>query len=135
MLVVVVGLVALLPILAALQYRWIGQLSDGEVDRLRSNLQTSADLFGQAVNHEIFPAQFAFRVSFTGSLEQISRELSLNYQYWASHTSRPDIIENIYWINYDNDLNLHLYRFEPADGKLSEEAWPTELLGWKTYFI
>ena len=135
MLAVVVGLLALLPILAALQYRWIGQLSNGEVDRLRSNMQTSAELFGQAVNQEIFPAQFAFRVSFTGSLEQISRELSLNYQYWASRVSRPDLIENIYWIDYDRARNLLLYKFEPADGLLTEEPWPDELKGWKQYFI
>ncbi len=135
MLVVVVGLVALLPLLATLQYRWIGQLSNGEVERLRSNLQTSAELFEKAVNHEIFPAQFAFRVSFTGSIDQIARELSLNYQYWASHASRPDLIDNIYWIDYDDNLVLHLFKFEPAAGTLEEEAWPAELLGWKNYFI
>ncbi len=135
MLLVIIGLIALLPILAFLQYRWIGQLSDNEVERLRSNLQTSADLFSEAVNQEISPAQFAFRVSFTGSLEQISRELSLNYQYWSSRVARPDLIEQIYWVDYDDNQELSLYRFEPADGKLDMEPWPPHLAGWKAYFI
>ena len=135
MLWVIIGLLALLPILAALQYHWIGQLTNNEVERLRTNLQTSADNFGHAVNREFFPAQFAFRVSFTGSLEQISRELSLNYQYWSSRVSRPDLIENIYWIDYGTDQTLELYRFEPAEGVLIEQPWPADLMGWKEYFI
>ena len=135
MLAVVVSLVALLPVLATLQYRWIGQLSDNEVDRLRANLESSAGLFGRAINQEFFPAHFAFRVSFTGSLDQIARELSLNYQYWTSIVSRPDLIEDIYWIEYDLDENLRLYKFEPAYGTLSEQAWPQSLLGWKKYLI
>ena len=118
MLLVIIGLIALLPILAFLQYHWIGQLSNNEVERLRTNLQTSADLFSEAVNQEISPAQFAFRVSFTGSLEQIARELSLNYQYWSSRVARPDLIEQIYWVDYDENQELSLYRFEPADGQL-----------------
>ena len=135
MLIVVIGLVALLPVLASLQYKWIGQLSDNEVDRLRNNLQSSAELFSQALNQEIFPAQFAFRVSFTGSLDDIARELSLNYQYWSSRVSRPDLIENIYWINYDEGLNLDIYHFDPAAGDLVEQAWPEELMGWQKYLI
>ena len=135
MLMVVIGLVALLPILATLQYRWIGQLSEGEVDRLRTNLQSSAYLFGRAVNQEITRAPFAFRVSFTGSLDQISRELSLNYQYWSSRVSRPDLIENIYWIDYDENQDLRLFRFEPAHGALEEEAWPADLIEWKDFLI
>ncbi|MFK7848775.1 MAG: sensor histidine kinase [Rhodothermales bacterium] len=135
MLMVVIGLVALLPILATLQYRWIGQLSNGEVERLRTNLQTSAELFGRAVNNELSPAQFAFRVSFTGSLDQISRELSLNYQYWASRVSRPNLIDHIYWIDYDADQNLQLHEFDPADGNLTTKEWPDELMGWKQYFL
>ncbi len=132
---VVICLLALLPILAALQYHWIGQLSNSEVDRLRTNLQTSVDNFGHAINHELFPAQFAFRVSFTGSLDQIARELSLNYQYWASRVSRPDLIENIYWVDYDENRHLQLYLFEPAEGILVNKPWPDDLLGWKNYFI
>lgn len=135
MLLVIIGLIALLPILAFLQYHWIGQLSNNEVERLRSNLQTSADLFSEAVNQEISPAQFAFRVSFTGSLEQISRELSLNYQYWSSRVARPDLIEQIYWVDYDENQELSLYRFEPADGQLVIQPWPEYLSGWKSYFI
>lgn len=135
MLVVIVGLVALLPVLAALQYRWIGQLNDNEVERLRVNLESSAELFGRAINQEFFPANFAFRVSFTGSRDQIARELSLNYQYWTSRVSRPDLIDDIYWIEYDLDENLRLYKFEPAYGVLNEQPWPESLLGWRDYLV
>lgn len=135
MLVVVIGLVTLLPILAALQFQWIGQLNDAEVDQLRANLQSSANLYAQALDHEIWPAQFAFRVSFTGSVDQIARELSLNYQYWSARVSRPDLVEDIYWIDYADDEHLRLYKFYPSSGILKHKEWPEDLLDWKRYFI
>ena len=134
-LLIVVGLVMLLPILAALQYRWIGQISTAEVDRIRANLETNTRQFGRAVSNEISPAQWAFRVSFTRSLDDIERELRLNYQFWDSRATHPDLIESIYWVDYDSNQDLRLFLFDPATGSLRQQPWPNELLGWRDYFL
>ena len=132
---VITGLVVLLPFLAALQYHWLGQLSSSEVDRKRSSLQTSAIQFGHAINNEIYPAQWAFRVSFTHSLDEISRQLRSGYLTWYSRTSHPDIIESVYWVDYDAERDLQLFEFDTASGALSPTPWPEHLSGWHTYFI
>ena len=75
---VLTGLVVLLPFLATLQYHWLGQLSSSEVERKRSSLQASARQFGHALNNEIYPAQWTFRVSFTQSLDEIARLLGVS---------------------------------------------------------
>ena len=134
-LLVVIGLVALLPILATLQFRWIGQISVGEVERMRENLDRSAHHFDHAVNDEIFPAQYAFRVSFTQSLEDIARELRRNYQYWTSRVEHPDLIEAIYWVDFDAQKQLRLHAFDPASGSLVQQPWPSDLEGWNSYFL
>lgn len=135
MLLAVIGLVALLPILAYLQYNWIGKLSESEVTRMRSTLQTSAQQLGQAIDHEIYPAQWAFRVSFTRSIDEVERQLRRNYRNWASRSTRPELIENIYWVDYDDQHKLRLHRFDTVLGELQEEPWPEDLGNWRTFFI
>ena len=132
---VITGLVVLLPFLAALQYYWLGQLSSSEVDRKRSSLQTSALLFDHALDNEIYPAQWTFRISFTHSLDEIARQLRSGHIIWNSRTSHPAIIESIYWVDYDTNRDLHLYKFNPDSGTLSPTPWPEDLSGWNTYFI
>ena len=135
MLLAVIGLVALLPVLALLQYNWIGKLSESEVNRMRATLQTSAQQLGQAIDHEIYPAQWAFRVSFTRSLDEVERQLRRNYRNWASRSTRPELIENIYWVDYDVQHQLRLHRFDIDQGILIEESWPDDLGNWRTFFI
>jgi hypothetical protein len=57
MLLLVIGLVALLPVLAFMQYQWIGQLSASEAGQMRSNLSTSAHHFSVAFDRELDRAQ------------------------------------------------------------------------------
>ena len=135
LLLVIAGLVILLPFLAALQYQWLGQLSSSELDRKRSSLQTSARQFGYAINNEIYPAQWSFRVSFTHSLEEISRQLRTGHALWSSRTSKPELIESIYWVEYAPDRSLQLFSFDTSTGELSPTPWPADLDGWRTYFI
>ena len=135
MFLAITGLVVLLPFLATLQYRWLGQLSSSEVTRLRASLQTSARHFGRSIDHEIYPVQWAFRVSFTQSLDEIARQLRTGYSIWSVRTNQPELIESIYWVDYDNDRRLNLFRFDPHSGELSQIPWPSDLEGWRTYFI
>ena len=43
----------LLPILAMLQYHWLGQVSEGATERLRGSLQSSANAFRHDFNREL----------------------------------------------------------------------------------
>lgn len=132
---VLTGLVVLLPFLAVLQYQWLGQLSSSEVDRKQSSLQTSARQFNHALNNEIYPAQWAFRVSFTQSLEEIARQLRAGHALWKARASRPELVESIFWVDYDQNQTLRLFSFDTSTGELSQIDWPTDLEDWRTYFI
>jgi signal transduction histidine kinase len=54
--------VALLGILATLQYRWLGEVSDAERDRLRASLRTRASDFSRAFDREITHLYVAFHL-------------------------------------------------------------------------
>jgi hypothetical protein len=62
MLLLVATLVALLALLATLQYRWLGQVSQGERERMQASLRAGATRFGQDFNREITRAFLNFQL-------------------------------------------------------------------------
>ena len=53
MLLLAATLLVLLPLLAVLQYRWLGEVSAGERERMQTNLRTSADRFCADFDREL----------------------------------------------------------------------------------
>lgn len=60
--VLMVGLTAVLLLLAGLQYRWIGEISEADRDRLRRGLDVAAEQFRRDFNRELAGAASAFRL-------------------------------------------------------------------------
>src|SRR5678816_2032686 len=52
-LILVAALLLLLPALAFLQYKWLGQVSQAERDRMKSNLHASAVQFAEDFDREL----------------------------------------------------------------------------------
>jgi signal transduction histidine kinase len=98
-----VALLLALPILAVLQYRWIGQISQGELERLQARLKADT-------------AQFA---------EQLDAELQRVYN--TLQTSEPaaadlKLVRDLYWANGPN-----LYVFDRTRRAFQPTAWPPQL--------
>ena len=62
MFVLAAVLAILLGVLAVLQYRWVGQLSADERDRIKDHLKDSADEFAEDFNRELTRAFFWLQV-------------------------------------------------------------------------
>ncbi|MDZ4700306.1 MAG: HAMP domain-containing sensor histidine kinase [Rhodothermales bacterium] len=135
MLLMVLSMAVLLPGLAFMQFRWIGQLSDSELERMRANLNTSAEYFHDAFDREISPLRWLFRVSLTGSTEEVANQLALNYRHWERMTEHPRLIERIYWIDYPSRHAVRLQELDRATGVLREIPWPDSLLSWRDYIV
>src|ERR1700730_12836524 len=83
--VVLVGLCATLGVI---QYRWIGEVSLAEHDRLRGSLQASLQRVSEDFDAEIRSACSALSTeSSTPDAEERERELALQYARWRT-TSR-----------------------------------------------
>ncbi|HEY9431865.1 MAG TPA: hypothetical protein VI260_10430, partial [Blastocatellia bacterium] len=59
-LIVVTALLLLLPLLAALQYRWLGQVSEGEREYIKANLRATAERFSRDFDQELTRLYLAF---------------------------------------------------------------------------
>ena len=57
------ALLVLLPTLAVLQYRWVGQVSEADRDRMQTHLGNAALQFREALDGEIARAFISLQVS------------------------------------------------------------------------
>ena len=62
MFVVAAALLGLIVLLATLQYRWLGRISDAERERMKATLNTRASAFAQDFDSELTRAYLLFQV-------------------------------------------------------------------------
>src|SRR5687768_11899487 len=94
----VVGLLALLGVLAVLQYVWLGQISDAEKDRLTRRLQMDTQRFGEDFNREIQGAYFNFQSDESLWEKKDWGQFNERYDFWREKTAYPKLIKDFYFL-------------------------------------
>ncbi|MDP1571343.1 MAG: HAMP domain-containing sensor histidine kinase [Vicinamibacterales bacterium] len=90
------AVLVLVPLLAVLQYRWLGQLSEGEHERMQRTLSTAAQQFAVEVDGELSKALSALQVD-AATLEREAWDVvAQRYDTWAASAITPDIVERVY---------------------------------------
>ena len=69
-------LVALLPVLALLQYRWIGAVSDGEQTRMQQTLNAGVMRFVEDINRPLERAHNTFLMGGVPATETLAAHLT-----------------------------------------------------------
>ena len=126
-------LVVLLPVLAFMQYRWVGQVSEGERERMQRNLQTAADQFRRSFDGEIFNATQALQIGAATARDGSSDRYSENYSSWFSNTDHPQIIADIFLVD-GADGHLRLRRWNTSTHVFELSLWPDLLDRWRPQF-
>jgi len=98
--VILVALVMLLlvPLLAYLQWRWIGQLSEGELERTQNNIRMAALHFSIDISNELMSAVRGFGVRSAESEEHLAADLLYQLDRWQARAAHPGIVGDIYLI-------------------------------------
>ena len=94
-LIVVIG--ALLPVLAALQYHWLGEISRLEQQHMRANLQSAARRFSFDFDAQLATLYQALHVP-TTKLENRAGSMASDYQKWAQSFPYPELVKAVYWV-------------------------------------
>ncbi len=125
-----VGAMALLlGVLAVLQYRWVGQLSTDERERLRSHADTQAENLTDDFNRELTRAFFWLQFGAEQRRDVPLESEVERYARWYSAAPRPEIVKTIYRLtepaSEQGEWTVERFAREPA--RLEAVAWPAEL--------
>src|SRR4051794_2390249 len=125
----VAAMALLLGVLGVLQYRWVGQLSTDERERLRSHADTQAenltDDFNRELTRAFFWLQFGPELRRDAPLEaEVDR-----YARWYSAAPRPELVKTIYRLTEPTTPSgaWVVERFSRDPARLEVVSWPAEL--------
>lgn len=130
-LILVAVLLALLPVLAFLQYHWLGQVSQAERERMQSNLSMAISRFRQDFDREIARVFLHFQAEGVFSREEIEARYGAKLADWKSKSPNPRLIRELFWIDGERLSQLSISRFDLSSGKLSPTSWPDEFASWR----
>src|ERR1044071_626028 len=95
MLILVAALIALLPLLAVLQFRWLGEVSLAERERMQASLQTAVSNFAQDFDRELTRAYMSFQMDARVLHDKAWNEYGKRYDTWRLATSYPQLVTGV----------------------------------------
>ena len=117
----------LLPLLALLQYRWLGQVSEGEGPRMQGLLRSAATQFKEGFDGEISRAYSIFQRQRVGDDSRLSEEYVKRFDEWEATASHPRLVREVFVVAADEHNLTRLLRLDPAERRLEPSEWPPVL--------
>ena len=127
MLILFTAMAVLLPLLAALQYYWLGQVSEAATERMQISLRASATRFRQDFNREFIRAYVNFQMDSLAPPQDIERYQLERFERWNQTAPYARLISEVFVVNYDEQGHPRLSR-------LDEKAKRFELIDWSGEF-
>lgn len=116
----------LLPLLAALQYYWLGQVSRGASERLQSSLQADATRFRQDFNREFIRAYLTFQIDSSAPPADIERNHLERLESWKRSAPYPQLVSSVFVIDYDDHDRPRLNHVNDQAHHLESTEWTNE---------
>ena len=120
------ALLLLMPALAVLQFRWVGQVSSAEKERMQRNVEIAASQFREAFDGELGRSLRDLSVSSATAREVAWDRYATRYEEWKSSTSHSGLVSNVYLIDADNG-RLGARRWDVAARTFVRVEWPSIL--------
>src|SRR2546425_1777015 len=128
MLILLTAMAVLLPLLAALQYYWLGQVSEGASERLQSALRASATGFRHDFNREFIRAYLNFQIDSFTPPANIERYHLDRFEQWNQAAPYPQLISDVFVVSYDEQGRPRLSHLNAKTKRLELTEWSGELL-------
>lgn len=122
-------LLLLLPVLAWLQYRWLGQVSAAERERMQVNLQRAITQFRQDFDRELTRAYFHFQSGLNSA--DPAAEFRKLLAEWRDRAPFNQLVSELYWVELHRNGESQISRFNSTDGILEPIVWPEDLTEWR----
>lgn len=128
MMFLLTAMAVLLPLLAALQYYWLGQVSEAATERLQVSLRASATRFRQDFNREFIRAYLNFQMDSLAPPQDIERYHLERFEHWNQTAPYARLVSEVFVVNYDE-------QGRPRLSRLNTKAKHFELAEWSGEFV
>ena len=125
--IVAAAMLLLLPLLAALQYRWLGQLSVNEREQRRAHLRTLATSFGQDFDREVTRTYASFLPFGEAEGSDWLNTYSLNYVRWNKSAPHSGLIKDVFVALADEQQQLHAHVLNHETRVFEACDWPKQM--------
>jgi signal transduction histidine kinase len=129
-----VALLALIALLAVLQYRWLGRISEAERERMRATLTHHAREFAQDFDREVTRAYLLFQADPLRHDQDPRERIAERVERWQATSAFPRLLKDFYLVTRDADGELQLQRFDSSTRELQAAAWPESMRDWQEQF-
>lgn len=134
MFVVSAALFVLIAVLGALQYRWLGQISQAERDRLRAGLNAAAAEFVADFDRELARAFLLFQhdaSDLAATNEDVGERYAARFDRWQASAKFPRLVKEFYVVSQTGRDVLELRRFDPGSRHVVPAEWPAAMAAWR----
>lgn len=128
-LVLPVGLILLVVVLGALQYRWLGQVSEAERAQLQRSLNQRAREFAEDFDKEIGLAYALLGVTHDMIADGLWPKLDAKVDSWKVRAPHPDLVKSVYFTHAGLDGTTRtLEQLVIGTGTSQVIEWPEQLM-------
>ena len=133
--VVAAGLLGLIGLLATLQYKWLGQVSAAERERMQANLSGRSAAFAQDFDREVTRAYLLFQVDTQSEGKNLAAQLADRYDRWQATSRYPRLVKDIYIVPFDEAEAGQVRRFNPTTRFIEPSPWPESLAAVRAQLV
>lgn len=134
-LLLVAVLSILLATLATLQYRWLGQVSTGERERMHASLVAGSTQFSQDFNREITRAYLSFQMDAAILQDEKSGELAERFDEWNAKAPYPKLVSDLYVLDKGEGDLARFRHFNRNVGGFELTDWPGEFQSLRSRLV
>ena len=98
MAVIAGALLGLIALLASLQYRWLGQISGAERERMKGTLNARATAYAQDVDRELTRAYLLFQLDSLQQDEGAAAAVAARYDRWLATSRFPRMVKDVFMV-------------------------------------
>jgi two-component system sensor histidine kinase SenX3 len=125
--VVAAALLGLIALLATLQYRWLGQVSAAERERMQASLTTRSTAFVQDFDREITRAYLMFQIDSLSDGANLAAQVADRYDRWQATSRYPRLVKEIYIVPQEDAEAEQVRRFNTTTRFIEPAPWPESL--------
>lgn len=118
-----IALLALVGVLAVLQYRWLGQVSNAERADLRASLERRAGDMAREFGREVTTLQDVVRSATDGFTQTMPTRVPDAFDVWKRSARYPGLVDVVY-VGQRHGSATTLYRYNETARALEPTAWP-----------